>query len=79
MSLGKKAIGYKTIIVNEPIYDDELVKNMTMKICYEVTNTNPTSVHIPINVCLEGYNRYELCADNCSDCSVCFGEKSLFS
>jgi len=79
MSLGKKAIGYKTIIVNEPIYDDELVKNMTMKICYEVTNTNPTSVHIPINVCLEGYNRYELCADNYSDCSVCFGEKFLFS
>ena len=35
----KKVIGYKTRTVSEPIYEDELVKNMTMKISYEATNT----------------------------------------
>ena len=47
---------------SESIYEDELVKNMTMKICYKVTNTNRNSICILINVCLAGYNRYELCA-----------------
>ena len=31
MSLDRKVIGYKTRTVSEPIYEDELVKNMTMK------------------------------------------------
>jgi len=78
MSLDRKIIGYKTSTVSEPIYEDELVKNMTMEICYEVTNTNPNSIYIPINICLEGYNRYELCAYIDSGCSVCFGKRSLF-
>ena len=33
MSLDRKVIGYKTRTVCEPIYEDELIKNMTMKIC----------------------------------------------
>ena len=61
-SLERKVIGYKTRTVSEPIYDNELVKNMTIEISYEVTNTNPNSIYIPIKVCLEGYNKYELCA-----------------
>ena len=44
----------------------------------EVTNTNPNSVYIPINVCLEGYNKYELCAYIDSGCPVCFEKISLF-
>jgi len=38
MSLERKIIGYKTRTISEPIYEDELVKNMTIEICYEVTN-----------------------------------------
>ena len=49
-----------------------------MEICYEVTNTNPNSIYFPINVCLEGYNKYELCPYIDSGCSVCFGKRSLF-
>ena len=79
MSLDRKFIGYKIRIVSKAIYKDELVKNMIMKICYEVTNTNPNSIYILTNVCLEGYNRYELCACIDSDCSVCFEKRSLFS
>jgi len=52
---------------------------MTIKICYEVTNTNPNSIYIPINVCLEGYNKYELRAYIDSGCFVCFRKRSLFS
>ena len=78
VSLDRKIIGYKTRIVSEPIYEDELVKNMTMEICYEVTNTNPNSIYIPMNVCLEGYNKYELCAYIDSGCFVCFGKISIF-
>ena len=78
MSLYRKVIGYKTRTISEPIYDDELVKNMTMDICYEATNTNPNSIYIPIKLCLEGYNKYELCAYIDSGCSVCFGKRSLF-
>ena len=57
---------------------DELVKNMTMEISYEATNTNPNSIYIPIKVCLEGYNKYELCTYIDSGCSVCFGKRTLF-
>ena len=59
-SLDRKIFGYKTRTISEPIYEDELVKNMTMEISYEATNTNPNSIYIPIYVCLEGYNKYEL-------------------
>jgi len=51
---------------------------MTMKICYEVTNINPSSIYILINVCLKRYNKYELYAYIDSDCSVCFEKISLF-
>ena len=61
MCLDRKVMGYKIRIVNDSIYEDELVKNMTMKICYEATNTNPNSIYIPIKVSLEGYNKYKLC------------------
>jgi len=60
MSLDRNVIGYKTRTVSEPIYEDELVKNITIKTCYEVINTNPNSIYIQINVYLEGYNKYEL-------------------
>ena len=43
-SLDRKVIGYKTRTISKPIYDDELVKNMTMQICYEATNTNPNRI-----------------------------------
>jgi len=59
MSLDKKVIGYKTITISEPIYEDELLKTLTMEICYEATNTNHNSIYIPIIICLEGYNQYE--------------------
>jgi len=41
MSLDRKVIGYKTRTISEPIYEEELVKNLTIEICYEATNTNP--------------------------------------
>ena len=78
MSLDRKVIGYKTRTVSEPIYEDELLKNLTMEICYEATKTNPNSIYIPIKICLEGYNAYELTAYIDSGCSVCFGKRSLF-
>ena len=78
MRLNRKVIGYKTRNASEPIYEDELVKNMTIEICYEATNTNPNSIYILINVFLEGYNKYELCAYINSACSACFGKRSLF-
>ena len=77
MSLDRKVVRYKTIAVSEPIYKDELVKNMTMKICYEATNRNPNSIYILIKVCSKGYNKYELCAYIDSGCSVCFGKKII--
>jgi len=46
ISLERKVIAYKTRTVSEPIYEDELVRNMTMEICYEATNTNPNSIYI---------------------------------
>jgi len=51
---------------------------MTIEICYEATNTNPNSISIPIKVCLEGYNKYELYACIDSVCSICFVKISLF-
>ena len=77
-SLERKVIGYKIRTVSEPIYKDELVKNMTMKISYEATNTNRNRIYNPINVCLEGYNKYELCAYIDSVYSICFGKRTLF-
>ena len=56
MSLDKKKNFGTTRTVSEPIYKDELVKNMTMEICYEVSNTNPNSIYVQINICLDGYN-----------------------
>ena len=77
-SLDKKVIRYKTRTVSEPIYEDELLKNMTMEVCYEFTNTNSNSLYISINVCLEGYNKYELCVYIDSGCSICVGKRTLF-
>jgi len=78
MSLDRKVIEYKTKTISEPIYEDELLKNLTMEICYEATNTNSNSIYIPIKICLEGYSPYELTADTNSGCSVCFEKRSLF-
>ena len=79
ISLDRKVVGYKIRTVSELIYEDELVKTMAMEICYEATNSNPNSIYIPIKVCLEGYNKYELYAYIDGGCSVCFEkEKSLF-
>ena len=78
MSLDRKVVGYKIRTVSEPIYEDELVKNITMEICYEATNTNPNRIYILIKVCLEGYNKYELCAYIDSCCSVYFRKKTFF-
>ena len=35
MSLDRKVIGYKTRTISEPIYEDELLKNLPMEIYYE--------------------------------------------
>ena len=78
LSLDRKVIGYKTRTVSEPIYEDELVKNMTIEISYEATNTNPNSIYIPIKVRLEGYNKYELYAYIDSSCSVCLEKEHYF-
>ena len=77
-SVDRKVIGYKTRTISEPIYEDELLKNLTMEICYEATKTNPNSIYIPIKICLEGYNQYKLTAYIDSGCSDCFGKRSLF-
>jgi len=44
MSLNRKVIGYKIRTIDELIYENELVKNLTMEICYEATHTNPNSI-----------------------------------
>ena len=62
MSLDRKAIRYKARPISESIYEDELVKNMTMEIHCEVTNTNPNSI-FPIKYIVKGYNQSELCAN----------------
>jgi len=49
-----------------------------MEICYEASNTNPNSIYIPINICLEGYNQFELCA-NINSYSIYFEKRLLFS
>ena len=77
-NLERKVIGCKTRTVSEPIYEDELVKNMIMKISYEATNTNSNSIYIPIKICLEGYNIHELCAYIDGGCFVYFGKRLLF-
>jgi len=50
ISLDRKVVGYKTRTISEPIYEDKLVKSMTMEIYYEITNTNLNIVYIPIKV-----------------------------
>ena len=44
MSLDRKVIEYKPRTTAESIYEDELVKNMTVEICYEATNTNSNGI-----------------------------------
>jgi len=78
MSLHRKVSGYKTRTIIEPIYEDELLKNLTTEISYEATNTNPNNVYISIKICVEGYNQYELTAYIDSGCSVCFEKRSIF-
>jgi len=46
MNLDRKVFGYKTRTISELIYEDELLKNLTMEICYKVMNTNPNSIFI---------------------------------
>jgi len=53
MSPDRKVIGYKIRTISEPIYEDELLKNLTMGICYEATNSNPNGIYIPTKICLE--------------------------
>ena len=45
MRLNRKVIEYKTRTIGEPIDEDELLKNLTMEICYEATNTNRNSIY----------------------------------
>ena len=73
--LDKKVIGCNIITISEQIYEDELIKNMIRETCYEVTDINPSSSYIPINVCLHGYDRNELCAYIDNGCYVYFGKK----
>ena len=54
MSLDRKVICYKIRTINKPIYEDEIVKNVNIEICYEAINTNPNSIYILIKICLEG-------------------------
>ena len=78
MSLDRKVNGYKTRTITEPIYEDKLLKNLAVEICYEAPNTNPNTIYIPIKICLEGYNQYELTTYIDSGCSVYFGKRTLF-
>jgi len=71
MSLARTVIGYKTRTISKPIYEDEFVKNLTIETYYEATNTNPNSMYIPLNICLERYNRSDLCTYINSGCSIC--------
>mgnify|MGYP000988156972 CR=1 FL=1 len=40
--------------------------------------TNENSIYIPVTVCLEDFNSYELYAYVDSGCSICFGKRTLF-
>ena len=53
MSSERKIIGYKTRTIIEAIYEDKLVKYITMEIRYEINTTNPNATYIPINICLK--------------------------
>ena len=79
MSLHRKVIGYKIRTISGPIYENKLVKNLTMDICYEATNTNRNGIYILIKICLEGYNQYELSAYIDSSYFIYFEKRSLFS
>ena len=76
--LDRKVIENKIRTISEPIYEDKLVQNMNMEICYEATNTNPNSIYIPIKVCLENYNKYELYAYIDSGCCICLKKDHYF-
>jgi len=56
MSLDRKIIWYKTRIVGETIYENKLVKNLTMEMCYGATRIIRNSIYILINIRLEGRN-----------------------
>jgi len=68
----------QTRTINKPIYQDELLKNMTIEICYKVTNATLNSIYIIIYVQIEGYNRYELCAYIDNGYFAYYGKGSLF-
>ena len=53
ISLDRKIIGCKTRTISEPIYEDELLKNLTMEICYKAMNTNLNSIYILIKIHVE--------------------------
>ena len=72
----RKLIGFKTKTISEPVYEEDEELNMQVEACLRVTN--PNSIYIPIVICIEGFNNYELCAFVDSGCSVCFGKKTLF-
>ena len=78
ISLDRKVIVHKTRTVSELIYENELFKNMTAEICYEAINSNPNSIYILINICLKGYNGYELRTHIDGGCSVYFEKRCLF-
>ena len=62
--------------MSQLVYEDEV--NMQMEACNEIFSTNPNSIYIPIDICIEDYNKYRLCAYIDSGCSTCFGKRSLF-
>ena len=70
ISLDRKIIGYKARNGREPICEE--VKNITMEIYEEDTNTNSNGIHTLINVCLERYNKHKLCANIDSGCFTYF-------
>ncbi|XP_021721370.1 uncharacterized protein LOC110688928 [Chenopodium quinoa] len=72
----RKVIGYKTKTVSEPVYEDEV--NMQMEASNEISSTNPNIIYIPIDACIEDYNKYKFCAYIDSGSSTCFGKRSLF-
>jgi len=79
MSFDRKVIGHKTRTISQPIYGGELLKNLTIEICYEASSFNPNSNYNQINIRLEGHNQYKLCAYIDGGCSIYFEKRLLFS
>ena len=46
-SLDIKVIEYEARTISDPIYEDELVKNIIIEIHHEVTNINSNRTYIP--------------------------------